>query len=75
MEIKRWSLKGYYISTENTAPTIDSNWINVSENTFEIENLNTGTIYYIWLIDNANNISEMTTIRRTVPVYGITSMW
>ena len=55
-------LKGYYISTEETVPTVDSNWISVTENTFEIENLNVGTKYYIWLIDNANNISEMTTV-------------
>ncbi len=51
-------LKGYYISTEETMPTVDSNWTSVTENTFEIENLDVGTKYYIWLIDNANNISE-----------------
>ena len=51
-------LKGYYISTEETVPTVDSNWTSVTENTFEIENLDVGTKYYIWLIDNANNISE-----------------
>ena len=51
-------LKGYYISTEETSPTVDSNWTSVTENTFKIENLDVGTKYYIWLIDNANNISE-----------------
>ncbi len=55
-------LKGYYISTEETAPTIESNWTDVTEDTFEINNLNTGTKYYIWLIDNANNISEVKSI-------------
>ena len=56
-------IKGYYYSTEQTIPTENTNWINLSENNFEINNLNVSTKYYIWLIDNVGNISEVKEIQ------------
>ena len=56
-------IKGYYYSTEQTMPTESTNWINLSENNFEINNLNVSTKYYIWLIDNVGNISEVKEIQ------------
>lgn len=56
-------IKGYYYSTEQNMPTESTNWINLSENNFEINNLNVATKYYIWLIDNAGNISEVKEIQ------------
>ena len=64
-------VKGYYISTEEAPPTVDSSWVSVEGNSFEIDNLKTNTKYYIWLIDNANNISEMTTINELRANYRI----
>ena len=52
-------LRGYYISTSEEAPTKESNWIESTENSLEIDNLTAGNTYYIWLIDNAGNISEV----------------
>ena len=52
-------LKGYFISTEQTAPTESSNWTQQTMNEFTIENLSTNTTYYLWTIDNVGNISEM----------------
>ncbi len=51
-------MRGYYISTENTEPTEENNWVEQSLKEFTIEGLNTDTIYYLWLIDNVGNISE-----------------
>ena len=52
-------LKGYYISTEATAPTESSTWVEQLSNEFTIEGLNTGTTYYLWVKDNVENISEV----------------
>ena len=51
-------LKGYYISASQTIPTENSNWNLQSLSEFTIENLKTGTTYYLWIIDNAGNVSE-----------------
>ena len=52
-------IKGYYISTNNTVPTLSSTWTTASEGETTITNLNQNTTYYIWAIDEAKNISEM----------------
>ena len=49
---------GYYISTDEEAPTKDSDWKKVTAVPFEINDIEAGNVYYIWLIDNAGNISE-----------------
>ena len=51
-------LKGYYISTDQTAPTENSSWTGQTLNEFTIENLSANTTYYLWVIDNVGNISE-----------------
>ena len=50
---------GYYISTSEEAPTKDSNWEEVTEIPFEINNLTAGNTYYVWVIDKVGNISEV----------------
>lgn len=60
---KASGLKGYYISTTEEAPTVESEWISLTENNFEVENVDAGTNYYVWVIDNAGNISEVKTIQ------------
>lgn len=55
-------LKGYYLSTEETAPTESSNWTEQTLKQFTINDLKPGTVYYIWAIDNVGNISEKTQI-------------
>ena len=52
-------LKGYYISTEATAPTESSTWVEQLSNEFTIEGLSTNTTYYLWVKDNVENISEV----------------
>ena len=52
-------LRGYYISTDNTKPTEGSNWVEQILKEFTIEGLTTGTTYYLWVIDNVGNISEV----------------
>ena len=64
-------LSGYYISTEETTPTESSTWTEQILNEFTIEGLNTGTIYYIWTIDNAGNISEKKQISTAQANYSI----
>ncbi len=46
---------GYYVSNENVAPDLNSNWNNSNDNTFVI-NKDPG-VYYIWVKDAAGNIS------------------
>ncbi len=50
---------GYYISNENSAPNLSSNWNNSNENSYTIEK-DPGT-YYIWVKDAAGNISSSKT--------------
>ena len=61
--------RGYYISTNEQAPTKNSNWIETSEDEININNLLTDTTYYVWLIDNAGNISDTYTVQITTPNY------
>ena len=63
-------LHGYYISTEETEPTKESNWIETTESTITIENLNPNN-YYIWLMDKANNISNKMKVEIETPNYRI----
>lgn len=46
---------GYYISTENTAPTLSSEWINTNDANYTVGK-EPGT-YYVWAKDAAGNIS------------------
>lgn len=55
-------LKGYYLSTEETTPTENSDWVEQTLKQFTINDLKPGTVYYIWAIDNVGNISEKTQI-------------
>ena len=64
-------LKGYYISTNEETPTKDSSWIENSENEINIENLLTNMTYYVWLIDNAGNISTVYDVGVGTPNYMI----
>ena len=50
-------VKGYYISTDEEAPTEKSNWIPQTMDEFTIENLKANTTYYLWVIDNVGFIS------------------
>ncbi len=50
---------GYYISTENAAPTLSSDWNNTNETSYTIDKP-AGT-YYIWVKDAAGNISTSKT--------------
>lgn len=50
---------GYYISTSEEVPTKESNWEEVTEVPFEINNLIAGNTYYVWVIDKVGNISEV----------------
>lgn len=59
---KASGVRGYYISKEEQALTVDSQWIEVEGNSFEIENLEIATNYNVWVIDNAGNISGIKTI-------------
>ena len=62
-------VRGYYVSTEQTAPTIESEWVSVSSNTFVIDNLEVSPQYYVWVIDNTNNISQVKSLNG--PAYRI----
>ncbi len=48
-------IAGYYISSENSAPNLSSDWNNSNANSYTIEK-EPGT-YYIWVKDVAGNIS------------------
>jgi len=56
-------LAGYYLSTEETAPTEASEWTSQENNTFTIENIQADTTYYLWLKDKVGNISQVETIQ------------
>lgn len=59
-------LKGYYISTNSTKPTETSvEWISITENSLDYPVTTAGT-YYIWILDNAGNVSEVRTCAVTV---------
>ena len=51
-------IKGYYISEEQVAPTTTNDWTSFTGNSFEVNGLKPATQYYVWIIDNANNISK-----------------
>ena len=53
-------LEGYYLSTSSTTPTKDSSWKSSTSSSLEIKNLKptVNTTYYLWVKDNAGNISE-----------------
>lgn len=59
-------LKGYYISTSSTKPTKDSvTWTIYTQSSFTYSVTAAGT-YYIWILDNAGNVSEAKTCIVTV---------
>ena len=52
-------LKGYYLSTSSTTPTKNSSWTGSTSSSFTVNLKPTkNTTYYLWVIDNAGNISE-----------------
>ena len=52
-------LKGIYISTSSTKPTATNvTWETITDNSFT-KNVNDNGTYYVWVIDNAGNISEV----------------
>ena len=54
-------LRGSYLSTSSTPPTISSSWETIDPD--KKETLETGKTYYLWAIDKVGNISAMTTIK------------
>ena len=61
-------LKGYYLSTSSTpTPTRDSSWKGITSSSFTVDLKPTkNTTYYLWVIDNAGNISEVKSCTITV---------
>jgi len=61
-------LKGYYLSTSSTpTPTRDSSWKGITSSSFTVDLKPTkNTTYYLWVIDNAENISEVKSCTITV---------
>ena len=51
-------LRGRYLSTSSTPPTISSSWETIDPD--KKETLETGKTYYLWAIDKVGNISAMT---------------
>lgn len=56
-------IKQIYLSTENVPPTEDSEWISQTLSEFELNNLEMDTVYYLWVQDQAGNISEVNTFQ------------
>ena len=66
--------KGYYISTEDVAPTGSSTWVDFTtqeklNKSFTLNDLSTGTTYYLWIKDASGNISEKKEINIEEPSY------
>ena len=61
--------KGYYVSVSEQAPTEESEWILLEEDSATYEGALGETTYYVWVIDNANNISEVKIITTKVTNY------
>ena len=60
-------LKGYYLSTSSTTPTKNSSWTGSTSSSFTVNLKPTkNTTYYLWVIDNAGNISEVKSCTITV---------
>ena len=56
---KASGVKGYYITTDGEiTPNEATQWTETSDTELEITGLTANTTYYIWVIDNAGNISE-----------------
>ena len=51
-------IKGYYVSTNSTEPTVESSWTDSATESFSATVSEYGT-YYAWVIDNAGNISSV----------------
>lgn len=64
-------VKGYYISTSKETPTLESNWEKYEGEGFEVNNLEQNTTYYIWMLDNAGNISEVKEIKTQKANYSV----
>lgn len=59
-------IKQIYLSKDSTPPTEDSNWsIQISKN-FTLNNLDMDTVYYLWVQDEAGNISEVNTFETQI---------
>src|SRR5699024_6688141 len=52
-------VKQIYLSTENVPPTENSEWISQTSTEFVLDDLQMDTIYYLWVQDEAGNISEV----------------
>ena len=51
-------LSAYYVSTKSTTPTVNtSGWVNNASSSFT-KTVTTAGTYYVWVKDNAGNISE-----------------
>ncbi len=56
---------GYYVSKSSTTPSVTAsgwNYLSSSATTFSYNNVTTAGTYYIWLKDNAGNISTMSCV-------------
>ncbi|MCT4614963.1 MAG: glycosyl hydrolase family 18 protein [Marinifilaceae bacterium] len=50
-------IKAYFISEDQTTPTTNSKWLLTKPTEISLTKLNTN-VFYLWLIDEANNISQ-----------------
>ena len=62
---------GYYVSTSGTTPTASSSWTPYTSSSLTLTGIAEETTRYIWLIDNAGNISERTTLTTNKIAYTI----
>ncbi len=65
-------LRGYYVSKEPNAPLPSSDeWVASDKETVELDNMEEATTYYFWVIDNADNISDVISITTKTIYYGL----
>ena len=64
-------LKGYYISTSSATPTVSSAWITTSNGSYVFSGAVPSATYYVWTIDNFNNISAVKSINTAAINYRV----
>ena len=64
-------LKGYYASTSSTKPTASSNWTTSTTTSFTYTGALQSKTYYVWVIDNAGNISSAKSITTEAINYSV----